>query len=450
MAATPYGSVPSEEPHSTNPSTVRRPFQQTLAAVLARVPQGIRLGVERTRAACGKVGRPDRDMPVLHVGGTNGKGSVASLCEAVLRRAGYRTGLFTSPHLCRFAERIRVDGVPLDEEHLSDVLTRALEIDDALSFFETAFVAAMLAFREAKVDVAVLEVGLGGRLDATNVVERPLVTCVTRVALDHVKQLGTTLESIAAEKAAIAKPGVPMVLGPLESSAYRVAHKLSRERGAWPVLAVGREIVIDQADQGVVVRFDDGHVLGLRPSLPGAHQIENAAVAAAMCRLSSGSLPRVTSEHIEQGIAEATWPGRLESLSDGLGRVLIDAAHNPDGTRSLTTYLRSVQSGWRSDASTALVFGAMDDKAWPEMLAALVPLASHRFYVEPPGRKAASLKNLCAQAPGAPMTDLHAAMHAARDAVGSDGLVVVAGSIFLVGRVRAMLLGLPTDPAVAL
>lgn len=429
---------------------MRRPFQQTLAAVLARVPQGIRLGVERTRAACEKVGRPDRDLPVLHVGGTNGKGSVASQCEAVLRRSGYRTGLFTSPHLCRFAERIRVDGVPLDEEPLSDVLTRALELDDALSFFETAFVAAMLAFREAKVDVAVLEVGLGGRLDATNVVERPLVTCVTRVALDHVKQLGTTLESIAAEKAAIAKPDVPMVLGPLELSAYQVAYKLSRERGAWPVLAVGREIVIDQTDQGAVVRFDDGDVLRLHPSLPGAHQIENAAVAAAMCRLSSAALPLVTPAHIEQGIAGANWPGRLESLSDGRGRVLIDAAHNPDGTRSLTAYLRSAPSGWRSDASTALVFGAMDDKAWPEMLDALVPFASHRFYVEPPGRKAASLADLCARAPGAPMVDLQDAMREAREAVGADGLVVVAGSIFLMGRVRAMLLGLPTDPAVAL
>lgn len=426
-------------------------FPRVLSQVLARVPQGIRLGVERTRAAAERVGRPDRSFPVLHVAGTNGKGSVSAQCEAVLRRAGYRTGLFTSPHLCRFAERIRIDGEPLDDATLAEVLAIALALDDGLSFFETAFIASMLAFQRAAVDVVVLEVGLGGRLDATNIVERPLVTSITRVALDHVKQLGTTLASIASEKAAIAKPGVPMVLGVLEPEAEAVARREALQRGASAIYQAGKELTLElDAAGGTLLVPGRREPLRLQPRLRGAHQVQNAAVAAAMCSVAAAHLTAVTTEHIERGIEQAQWPGRLESLSDGRGEVLIDAAHNPDGVQSLAAFLRAEGSSWRGAESTALVFGAMDDKAWPEMLGMLGELASHRFYVEPPGRKAAPVSALRATLPGVGSAELESAVKGARAAVGDTGLVVVAGSIFLAGRVRAMLLGLPTDPAVAL
>lgn len=420
-----------------------------LPRVLARVPVGIRLGVERTRAACARLGLPDRNLPVLHVAGTNGKGSVSSMCESALRIAGYRTGMFTSPHLCRFAERIQIDGVPIDDDHLADHLQTALDIDPELSFFEVAFVASLLAFREAQVDAVVLEVGLGGRLDATNVVENPLVTSITRIALDHMKQLGDTLSSIAEEKAGIAKRGVPMVLGPLHKDAETTARAKSIAAGAVEVLTVGQEIELTKhAEDPWTVRvpgFDAA--VRLQPGLSGAHQIENAAVAATMCFLAGRALTKLDVASIENGIASAHWPGRLETVSDGLGDVLLDAAHNPDGMTSLVCHLKA-----RADRAEtrALVFGAMADKQWRPMLAMAAEQASHRFYVEPEGRKAASAEELSAVAPGTAADGIKQALAKARHAVGPTGLVVVAGSIFLAGEARAILLGLERDVAVAL
>ena len=190
-------------------------LSRALHDLYARVPLGMRLGLDAMRAACTRAGNPELSFEVAHVAGTNGKGSTCAMVESMARAAGKKTGLYTSPHLCRFAERIRIDGEPISDETLADVLDRALDLGPELSFFEAATLAAFLAFRDANVDVAVVEVGIGGRLDATNVVARPRVTAITRVALDHMDRLGDTLESIAREKAGIAKPGVAMVLGPM-------------------------------------------------------------------------------------------------------------------------------------------------------------------------------------------------------------------------------------------
>ena len=177
---------------------------QALASIYFRVPRGVQLGLGDVMSACERADCPQQAFPVVHIGGTNGKGSVAAMVASVMRSAGYRTGLFTSPHLVRFAERIQIDSEPIARDPLVAALTQAIEIGPTLSFFETTFLAAMLAFRDARVDVAVLEVGLGGRLDATNVVERPLATAVTRVAFDHMDKLGPKIEQIALEKASIA------------------------------------------------------------------------------------------------------------------------------------------------------------------------------------------------------------------------------------------------------
>ena len=418
-----------------------------------RAPRGIQLGLERVRAACQRAQNPQRAFNVVHIAGTNGKGSVAAMTATALHRAGYHVGLFTSPHLCRFAERIQIDGQPVDDDTLTDVLLQAMGLGADLSFFETACLAALLAFRSAQVDVAVLEVGLGGRLDATNVVEAPLATAVTRIALDHVALLGDTLEAIAVEKAAIAKPRAPMVLGPLPAAIDAIARHHAHQAGASQVYAIGREVRTDRPKPGLVEVWvpELPRSVCLRPRLRGDHQLDNAAVAAAVCALASRTLTRLTPAAIEQGIAEATWPARLESLHDGDGEVLIDAAHNPDGIESLRRYLHErVPGAEHNPNTTALVFGAMADKGWRQMLQMLVPVASQRFYAEPAGRAPAPVGEMAKTFGGTVLPAAPGAVQQARQAVGPDGLVIVTGSIYLAGEVRACLTGADRDPPVAL
>ncbi len=204
----------------------------SLARLYARIPLGMRLGLDPMREACARFGHPERAFESVHVAGTNGKGSVCAMVESIARAAGMKTGMFTSPHLCRFAERIQIAGEPLDDATLTATLDRALDGAPELSFFETATLAAFLAFRDAKVDVAIVEVGIGGRLDATNVLPRPRAAAITRVALDHTDRLGPTLVDIAREKAGIAKAGLDLVLGPMPQDLGAEIAAVAREAGA--------------------------------------------------------------------------------------------------------------------------------------------------------------------------------------------------------------------------
>lgn len=404
----------------------------------------MQFGLDDVRAACERAGSPHLAVPAVHIAGTNGKGSVAAMVASALRAGGYRVGMFTSPHLCRFAERIQVDGSPIRDDLLIWCLDEAIDLGPKLSFFETTFLAAMLAFRRAEVDVAVVEVGLGGRLDATNVIEKPLVTAVTRIALEHTDKLGHTLEAIAFEKASIAKPGVPMVFGPMDDIVDRASRQTAKQRGATEIFGMGREVQYARSNGHAEV-VANGHRFELRPRLGGEHQLENAAVAAMTCALASRQLHTLDRQAIERGIAAASWPARLEMVHDGKGDVLLDAAHNPDCMQALTRHLR--QLGPRR---TALVFGAVADKNWDEMLQMIAPLTVERFYVEPGGRAAAPLDEMARRFGGRVMTDLPEALRAAREVAGDAGLVMVAGSIFLVGNARATLLGIERDPPVAL
>jgi len=238
-------------------------LEAALSRQYARVPLGMRLGLSPMREVCARAGHPERAFRAVHIAGTNGKGSVCAMVESITRATGIRTGLYTSPHLCRFAERIRVDGASIGDEALAALLTRALDEGPDLSFFETATLAAFLAFREAGVELAVLEVGLGGRLDATNVVPRPATAAITRIAFDHMDKLGSTLVEIAREKAGIAKPGLELLVGDVSPEVRAAIDEVARAHGAttasvgpWPLPAS----------------------LGL----PGAYQRNNARIAAAL------------------------------------------------------------------------------------------------------------------------------------------------------------------------
>jgi dihydrofolate synthase/folylpolyglutamate synthase len=403
-------------------------FASALSALYARVPLGMRLGLDPMREACARSGHPERAFHVVHVGGTNGKGSTCAMVEAMARAAGWRTGLYTSPHLVRFAERIRVDGQPLSDDDLTLVLEEALTIGADLSFFETATLAAFLAFRAAKVDLAVVEVGIGGRLDATNVIPLPKVTAITGVAFDHQDKLGDTLDAIAREKAAIARAGVPMVLGALPDEARDAAIDVATRCGAKIVAA---------------------HTLPpeVKVGLEGPHQRQNARVAWTI-----GAELGISDDVRARGISAVGWPGRIERIAVSAGEEnetrelagswILDGAHNPDGARALVRALAREKVG-------AVVFGALGDKAWREMLGVVVDIDAPRFYAAPAGRAPADPEVLANEAPGTAMSSVGEALIEARRRAGGAP-VVVCGSLYLVGEVRGRLLGIPADPIVAL
>ncbi len=398
-------------------------------ATYARIPLGVRLGLDAMRVACEAADHPERAFDAVHVAGTNGKGSVSAMVEAIARQSGLRTGLFTSPHLTRFAERIRIDGEPIEDVELVDHLEAALRVGPALSFFETATLAAFRAFRAARVDVAVVEVGLGGRLDATNVIPTPKAAAITRIAFDHMDKLGHTLVDIAREKAGIAKPGLDIVTGPLLPEVRAAIDEVARAAGATTRSAL---------DDPEAARFVEGATLGL----VGAHQRSNATIAYVLGRRLGASEPAAA-----EGLATVRWPGRLETVRTPEGAVLLDAAHNPDGVASLATYLASQRI---PEGRLAVVFGVLADKAWTEMQDILVTTRALRFYATPKGRAAVAPADLARRREGVVAADVGEALTLARAAVGPEGLVVVAGSILLIGEARARLLGLPRDPPVAM
>lgn len=404
-------------------------YDESLRWLYSLQPRGIRLELDRMRAACALRGDPQRALRVVHVAGTNGKGSVCAMIESALRAAGVRTGLYTSPHLHSFRERIRIAGEPIAEDEVATRVTalRAmLETAGApeLTFFEVATLLALEAFRDAGCELVVLEVGLGGRLDATNVIDAPLVTVLTSVALDHQSYLGTTIEAIAREKAGILKRGVSAVIGRVGDDAWRVIEARARELGA-PLSRAGET--------------------ASTPALAGAHQRDNAAVAIeAVERVRARGVP-MHDDAIRRGLADVRWPGRLERIA-GEPEVLVDAAHNPDGARALAAHLASLPRAGRR----VLVFGAMADKDWRAMLDALRPEVDEVIGVAPAMPRAERAEAIAEAIGGSSAASIREGVDRARERAGSEGLVVVAGSIFVLAEARAHLLGIESEPAIPL
>lgn len=430
---------------------------EALARLYALAKRGARRGLDPIREACAVEGDPQDRFASVHIAGTNGKGSVAASMESIARAAGLRTGLYTSPHLGRFAERIRIDGAPISDALLARHLTSVLDRHPVLTFFEVATLAAFQVFYEARVDLAVLEVGLGGRLDATNAVTRPRATAITSISYDHTELLGESIELIAGEKAGILKSGVPLITGALPRAAAQVIEARAREMSAAPVWRVGEEITTTthgSRGEHLVVQGPVGRSISVTPALFGEHQRHNAAVAVGLSwlvRSPPAGIPALAIEDvaIARGIAAVQWPGRLETLATDDGAVLLDGAHNEEGARALANEIAERKG------PHALVFGAMGDKAWGTMVRLLAPHFVARVFVTPSasgaGRSAADPGALNALDPEGVVADtLGGALELARAAVGRDGTVVVAGSLYLVGEARSLLLGEPRDPQVGL
>lgn len=411
------------------------------------VRRGVVLGLDPMRAALAAMGDPQRGISCVHIAGTNGKGSVSATIDAVLGASGLRTGLYTSPHLHRFVERVRIDGEPIAESLAGEIARDIVREVDAgalpeLTFFEATTLLAWRAFARASIDFAVLEVGLGGRLDATTVCA-PRVTVITRIALDHTALLGSTLAEIAREKAGILKPGVPCVLGP------DLARESSREARE-AIEAVARGVGAPLVDapsftrHGAMVNVEwRGALRTLRPSLRGPWHAENLATAVgALSALADIGVP-IKGSSLDAGVASVTWAARMERIGD----VLFDAAHNPDGLAALVSALPDVLEGARVGA---VVFGASRDKEITTMLAALERIAdpSRWFFAAAAMQRAAEPETLASERGGAACSSPEEALARARARCAVGEVVVVCGSIFLVAAVRAAVLGIEQDPSI--
>jgi dihydrofolate synthase/folylpolyglutamate synthase len=416
-------------------------FQQSLAYLDALIGLGVQTGLDHTRHLAARLGNPQLSYPCILVAGTNGKGSTASFLTATLSAAGFHAGLYTSPHLVDVRERIRTDGGLIGEAEFASSLSLVREEAEAAvaagelpgppTYFEALTLLAFEHFRRRTVSVAVLEVGLGGRLDCTNVSE-PVLSIVTNIALDHEDYLGLGLQNIAREKAGIFRTAVPALTAAKEGPALETLRRRASELGT--PLGEGRDCRIQvSADSWRVVCGCRTADLPL-PFLPGRHQLQNAALAVRAAWTLGDLGWRISPEAIREGIAAARWPGRLERTGEAPD-LYLDGAHNPDGCEALAAFVSGLPHRRK-----ALVFTAMRDKPVRAMLAALAPSFDTLWTTRVPMARCLPSEELASAAEGIEVrteNDPMAALAAARSWAGPEGLVVVAGSLYLVGWVKS-------------
>ena len=424
----------------------------TLGRELAAPTQAAaaKFDLENISVVAERLGRPDRAYPSAHIAGTNGKGSTAAFLESILRHAGFRTGLNTSPHLERINERIRINGEEITDESFAAIFTRIQAVIEELlaehklrahpTYFECVTAMAFECFARERVEFGVFEVGLGGRLDATNIVV-PAVSVITRIDFDHENFLGHSLKEIAREKAGILKKEVPVVVGDQNPKALEVVFARAKEMQC-PVLEPMRLFRVEQQlEQNGFLRvrvteIASGESFELAPSLPGRFQLENALNALAAVRYLASRGFRISTKDVTQGIAKAVWPGRLEKLQSGPD-VYLDGAHNPGAARELAQFLEQNFAG----RQIWMIYGALRDKAVDEVAGQLFPHAVEVIFTEPRTSRAISAPRL------AEITSHHAssftvvssaqqALDQALAEAGPDDAIFITGSLYLVGQLR--------------
>ena len=384
---------------------------------------GANFGLENTFHLAALAGNPQEKLRFIHVAGTNGKGSTCAMLESIYRAAGLRVGLFTSPHLVSFRERIQVNRQLIPEHEVVRLVEalRLLNKENDATLFEFATVMALKFFAEQKCDLVILETGLGGRLDATNIVT-PLASVITNIAFDHEQWLGDTLGKIAAEKAGIIKPGVPTVTSETQTETLAVIEKVANGQKS-PLTKAGKSPTLN---------------LQLATPLIGEHQKLNAALALATVEILQKQIP-VTEEKIREGLQNVNWPGRLQLIEKPNGqKILLDGAHNVAGAETLRIALEKNFTGGKP----VLIFGALADKNWPSICRLLAPLAAKIFTVPVASERTADPRSLAeafhftgSAAETTAFENLADALEAGKDAP----FVVVSGSLYLVGEALELL-----------
>jgi dihydrofolate synthase / folylpolyglutamate synthase len=420
-------------------------YTSTIEYLYGLQKYGMKFGLDNIRKLMAALDNPQHSFASIHVGGTNGKGSTSAMIESVLRTAGIKTGLFTSPHLMNFTERIRINGEEISEKEVIDLADQvrgaAAEIADfSPTFFEVVTAIALLHFRKTKTDYAVIEVGLGGRLDSTNIIV-PEVSVITSIGLDHCELLGRTLKEIAGEKAGIIKDGVPIVTAEQPPEVMEViARKTSEHESA--LFRYGSEFSADMiSEEPMLFRYQgDRKYDGMKLPLLGEHQIINASMAIKTVEIIQGKYPWIKAD-IKKGIENVRWPGRIEMVRD-YPPILIDGAHNPHAALALSKYLKNLlPTKYRR---ILLVMGIMGDKDVDGVMGPLLPLAAEIIFASPAYGRAASLSLLESHASSLGYTprmasSVSAALKMAEDLFLPGDLIVVTGSFYTLGEAKEAL-----------
>jgi len=402
---------------------------------------GIKLGLSTIKKVLSGLGNPQNRYACIHVAGTNGKGSVASSLATILKQAGYKTGLYTSPHLVDFNERIQVNNRPISNSHVVasyNAIKKAHHGDREPTFFEFATVMAFVEFARRKVDWAVIETGMGGRLDATNII-RPRVSIITNISLEHRDYLGDTLEQISAEKAGIIKPRTPVVTGIRQKKALAVVKNKAAEKSA-PLFRLGKEFKVRRQAAGTFSYHGiDASWRQLQTGLAGSHQVDNAALVLAACEILNQNGGKLTLDHIRAGLINNRWPGRLEIVSTE-PRIILDGAHNFIAARNLARFL----SDNFDQRKITMVIGILDDKPYRAMLKCLLPTANRVILTRAKINRAMAPEKLEPLAkkiiPGVTIIpDVNQALEHALKTAAPDDVICVAGSLYVVGEAKEAL-----------
>lgn len=402
---------------------------------------GIKLGLSTIRRILKELGNPQDHFACIHVAGTNGKGSIASGIASILKAAGYRTGLYTSPHLVTFNERISIDGRHISNARVVAAYKAVKNVHYGSrepTFFEFATAMALYDFDREGIDWAVIETGMGGRLDATNIV-RPVVSIISNLSLEHQDYLGNTLAQIAAEKGGIIKNGVPVVTGVRQAGALSVLNDIAAAKSA-PVLRLGKDFRVRRKSGNFFTYFGmQNRWPDMQTRLMGRHQVDNAAISLAACELLNRSGASISEENCRQGLLSLHWPGRLEIVSES-PRIILDGAHNLVAAQNLAAFLARETD----KRPITMVIGILDDKPYKAMLSALVPVTQKVIFTRPKIDRGLPPETLYAEAKqyGKEMTllpDVQQAVQQAVNQAAPGDIICVAGSLYVVGEARTSL-----------
>lgn len=422
--------------------TKQQKYDKAIAELFALGRFGIKLGLDTITAMLEGVGKPHLKLNCIHIAGTNGKGSVAQALAAILKAAGYKVGVYTSPHLIDINERFVIDGQPISDSDVLDAyeaIKNASKLDRQPTFFEYTTAMALYAFDKAEVDWAVMETGMGGRLDATNIL-KPKLSIITNISVEHEMYLGNTIAKIAYEKAGIIKKNTPIITGVRQKSAIKVVKEAAKKQNA-PIFRFGQAFSTRRLKNGKFSYYGmDNTWKGLLFSLVGDHQAPNAALALAGCEVLISSGADINEQHVRKGLAKTSWPGRLEKVCDS-PQIILDGAHNLAAMRVLSKYLSATYTGKK----IIIITGFLDDKPYPKMLSMLENLADRILITRPKINRAVepeTLVDLLKQSSAKIYTFpevANAVKHAVKTAAPSD-VIVVAGSLYVVGEARQALL----------